>query len=140
MNNLPNLSTWHEVPRGATIPEGTRWAADFGGGVFGVYSHEKDTNDSVDTTKFYTEKPIERTLAQVIEDAYNNLGDWESAAQAARDFLAPKAEGPEYVIDLDNDTWILNNEGTYDCLTTLDSEYQGKTLGYISGCYGIRED
>lgn len=139
MNNLPNLSEWHEVPRGATIPEGTTWVIAYPDGTFTSCNYGTNTGDHVEGLKAYTAEPIERTLAQVIEEAYNG-GDWESAAQAARDFLAPKSKGPEYVIDLDNDKWILNDKGTYDCLTAVDSEYQGKTLGYISECYGIRED
>ena len=93
MNNLPNLSEWHEVPRGAIILKGTRWAVLYGDGDFAVYNYEVDTSGHSAETKFYTAEPIERTLAQVIEDAYNNLGDWESAAQAARDFLAPQGQG-----------------------------------------------
>ena len=141
MNNLPNLSEWHEVPRGATIPNGTGWAVLYYDGDFAVYNHEVDTSDYAPETKFYTAEPIEWTLAQVIEAAYNNnLGGWESAAQAARDFLAPKAEVPEYVIDNDNDKWVRNDEGTYDYHDTVSTWCRGKTLDYIREHHGIRED
>lgn len=140
MNNLPNLSEWHEVPKGTTIPEGTLWVADFGSGVLGMYTHEVDTGTHHAKTKFYTEKPVERTLAQVIEAAYNNYGDWEYTAQAARDFLATKVPGADYVIDYDNDKWILNDGGTYDCLGITDSDYQHRTLDYIRNNFGIQED
>ena len=140
MNNLPNLSEWHEVPKGTTIPEGTLWAGDFGHGVIGLYTHSVDTGDYSTRTKFYTEKPIERTLAQVIEAACNNYGDWEAAAQAARDFLAPKETLPPFVIDCYNDKWVLNDEGTYDYLWRKDSEYRHKTLDYIRDRFGIQED
>lgn len=109
MNNLPNLSEWHEVPRGTIIPQGTRWVAFYEDGNFAAHNYKVDTGDYSAVTKFYTAEPIERTLAQVIEAAYNSLGDWESAAQAARDFLAPKES--EYVIDNDNDKWVRNDEG-----------------------------
>ena len=141
MNNLPNLSEWHEVPRGATIPEGTMCAIVYSDGVVSIHFLGLDTGDYSSETKFYTAEPIERTLAQVIEAAYNNnLGGWESAAQAARDFLAPKAEVPEYVIDNDNDKWVRNDEGTYDYHDTVSTWCRGKTLDYIREHHGIRED
>lgn len=133
MNNLPNLSEWHEVPRGVTIPVGTMCAVVYSDGVVSIHFRGLDTGDYSSETKFYTAEPIERTLAQVIEAAYNS-GDWESAAQAAQDFLAPKES--EYVID--NDRWILNDEGTYN-LPGLDF-YSGKTLDYIRTHFGIQED
>lgn len=138
MNNLPNLSEWHEVPRGTTIPDGITWVLAYPDGNFAVYDFGTNTSNYSAETKFYTAEPIEQTLAQVIEDAYNNHGDWESAAQAARAFLAPKE--PPFVIDNDNDKWTLNDEGTYDCLYALNLEYQGKTLDYIRQHYGIQEE
>lgn len=140
MNNLPNLSEWHEVPRGVTIPNGTRWAMLYYDGDFAVYNYEVDTAEHDETTKFYTAEPIERTLAQVIEDAYNNFGDWESAAQAARDFLAPKETVPPFVIDNDNDKWVLNDKGTYDLPGFRDAFYRGKTLDHIRTHWGIQEE
>lgn len=138
MNNLPNLSEWHEVPRGATIPQGTRWAVLFYDGDINICAYEIDTSCYSPETKFYTEEPIERTLAQVIEAAVNESGDWESAAQAARDFLAPKE--PPFVIDGDNDKWILNDEGTYDLVGDAGDWYKGKTLDQIRQHFGIQED
>ena len=138
MNNLPNLSEWHEVPRGATIPVGTMCAVVYSDGVVSIHFRGLDTGDYSSETKFYTAEPIERTLAQVIEAAYNNFGDWESAAQAARDFLAPKES--EYVIDNDNDKWVRNDKGTYDLLGGGSNYYQSETLDYIREHHGIRED
>lgn len=140
MNNLPNLSEWHEVPRGATIPQGTQWVVLYGDGDFTVYNYKVDTSDHDETTKFYTAEPIERTLAQVIEAAYDESGDWEAAAQAVRDFLAPKEALPPCVIDKDGDKWVLNDEGTYDCFYATDSRLPGETLDYIRKHYGIKGD
>ena len=138
MNNLPNLSEWHEVPRGATIPEGTTWVLVYRDGTFTSCNFGTHTSTLAEGNTLYTAEPIERTLAQVIEDAYNNHGDWESAAQAARDFLAPKES--EYVIDGDNDKWVRNDEGAYALVGDWDDCYRGKTFDYIRDNYGIQED
>ena len=80
------------------------------------------------------------TRAQVIEAAYNRDGDWEFTAQAARDFLALKEPLPPFVIDHDNDKWVLNDKGAYDCLDVVGSVCRNKTLDYIRDNFGIQED
>lgn len=140
MNNLPNLSEWHEVPRGTSIPDGITWVLVSPGGSFTSYNFGTSTSNYAPETKFYTAGPIERSLAQVIETAYNNFGDWEYAAQAARDFLAPKETLPPIVIDGDNDKWVRNDEGTYDLFGEEDNFYHGMTIDYIREKYGIQRD
>ena len=141
MNNLPNLSEWHEVPRGTIIPEGTTWVIVYQDGTFASCAYGTNTSDHVEGIKAYTAEPIERTLAQVIKAAYNNSGDWESAAQAARDFLASEETLPPFVIDGENYKWVRNDKGTYDLHgTNVDDDYQDETLEYIRGRYGIQEE
>ena len=65
-NELPNLSTWHRVPIGATIPAGTPYAYHYEDeGFFAVkkpsgHLFEVPALDSEPT--YYTEHPITRPL------------------------------------------------------------------------------
>lgn len=60
MNNPPNLSTWHKVPDGATVPAGTQVFADDPANEHGeLYTAIKDIKASTDWNYvYYTEKPI----------------------------------------------------------------------------------
>ena len=59
-NNLPDLSTWHPVPFGMTIPKGTPHAYAFEGGINikldGFFDDITVRPNSCFT--YYTEKPI----------------------------------------------------------------------------------
>ena len=57
-NELPNLSTWHRVPFGATIPAGTPYAYVVYGDslVVGLDGHSHDTR--VGDNYHYTEHPV----------------------------------------------------------------------------------
>ena len=59
-NNLPNLSTWHRVPVGATIPKGTPYAHDRGNSLTVVLDgyHRDMTAYGGDSIRYYTERPI----------------------------------------------------------------------------------
>ena len=60
MTILPNLSTWHRAPVGATIPAGVPYAYTFAGGCTAVldgYSKDITVRDNPYNT-YYTEHPI----------------------------------------------------------------------------------
>lgn len=59
-NNLPDLSTWHRVPVGATIPAGTPYAHDYGNSLTVVMDgyHRDMTAYGGDSIHYYTEHPI----------------------------------------------------------------------------------
>ena len=60
MTILPNLSTWHRAPVGATIPAGVPYAYTFAGGCTAVldgYSEDITVRDNPYNT-YYTEHPI----------------------------------------------------------------------------------
>ena len=59
--NLPNLSTWHRVPIGATIPAGTPYAYHYEDeGFFAVKlsGHLEEVPARDDEPTYYTEHPI----------------------------------------------------------------------------------
>ena len=59
--NLPNLSTWHRVPIGATIPAGTPYAYHYEEeGFFAVKpsGHFKEVPACDDEPTYYTEYPV----------------------------------------------------------------------------------
>ncbi len=56
-NELPNLSTWHRVPVGATIPKGVPYVYTYGSGVrveLDGYPHDTRVGEN----RYYTEHPI----------------------------------------------------------------------------------
>ena len=60
MTILPNLSTWHRAPVGATIPAGVPYAYTFAGGCTAVldgYSKDITVRDNPYNT-YYTEHPV----------------------------------------------------------------------------------
>ena len=58
-NELPNLSTWHPVPVGATIPANTPCAYAYGGHLTVQFDgYPRDTTVSRDDCTYYTEHPI----------------------------------------------------------------------------------
>lgn len=59
-NNLPDLSTWHRVPVGATIPKNTIYAiCHENSAVVNLRGYRYDTRVSDNPySTFYTEKPI----------------------------------------------------------------------------------
>ena len=64
-NELPNLSTWHRVPVGATIPKGTPYAYTYDGSInveLGGYFCDMRVDDNSYYTH-YTEHPITPPLS-----------------------------------------------------------------------------
>ena len=60
-NSLPNLSPWHRVPVGATIPAGTPYAYTYVGGVtvkMDGSPYDIPMRDGDGDSPCYTEKPI----------------------------------------------------------------------------------
>ena len=55
-NELPNLSTWHRVPVGATISANTPYAYTYRGGLIVDDGYAQDTR--VGDNGYYTEHPI----------------------------------------------------------------------------------
>ena len=110
--SLPDLSKWREVPRGATIPKGTRWAVLYGDGDFSVYDYLVDTSEYNSETKFYTAEPVERPLADVLRDAYLADEDWDNVAIVAQQWFA-KQPDPETHKDADGDVWAKQEDGSY---------------------------
>ena len=77
-NELPDLSTWHLVHVGATIPKGTPYAYAYTGGVTVSDGLFKDiTVQHGSNYTYYTEHPVTRPLPT--EDGATILassGDW----------------------------------------------------------------
>ena len=66
-NSLPNLSTWHRVPIGETIPKGTPYAYAYENCVTAkLRGHFEDIpvrdRDNSHCTYYYTERPISPPL------------------------------------------------------------------------------
>ena len=62
-NELPNLSTWHRVPVGATIPKGTPYAYVYAGGLnVKLNGSPYDITVRNGDNPCYTEKPISPPL------------------------------------------------------------------------------
>ena len=58
-NELPNLSAWHRVPDGATIPKGTPYAYAYGDGLTVEFDgYFSDITVGQDDYPQYTEHPI----------------------------------------------------------------------------------
>ena len=57
-NELPNLSTWHRVPRGAVIPKGTPYAHVVYGNSLAVELNGSPGDKQVMVNAHYTEHPI----------------------------------------------------------------------------------
>ena len=58
-NELPNLSTWHRVPVGATIPAGTPYAYAYNGGItVELGGFPSDVTVNRDDYSHYTEHPV----------------------------------------------------------------------------------
>ena len=141
-NVLPNLSEWFEVPVGATIPAGTRYAISYSDG--GYYA-TKDNNPFrvAEAGMYFTEKPIEvvrETLEDVIRDAGTSVTDIAKAVEAF--YAKQKSKQPKVIIDAGGDVWRLNAIGTYDLwyddLTGM--ILQDLTRERIMARYGIKEE
>ena len=58
-NNLPNLSTWHRVPVGATLPKNTPYAYAYVDRLtVELDGYPRDTTVSRDDCTYYTEHPV----------------------------------------------------------------------------------
>ena len=140
-NVLPNLSEWFEVPVGATIPAGTRYAISYSDG--GYYA-TKDNNPFrvAEAGMYFTEKPIEvvrETLEDVIRDAGTSVTDIAKAVEA---FYAEQK--PRVIIDDSGEgEWRLNAEGTYDLWYRegdRSNMFVRRTRERIKKFYGIKEE
>ena len=87
--SLPNLSTWHRVPTGATIPAGTPYAYVYyvAGATLYLDGHFEDivAHDRSDCG-YYTEHPVTPSLPT--EDGATILassGDWPPSALLMRE-------------------------------------------------------
>ena len=61
MTALPNLTTWHPVPVGATIPANTPYASAYdGGATLKLEGYFKDIIVDIDSSyyAYYTERPV----------------------------------------------------------------------------------
>ena len=59
MTILPDLSTWHRVPIGATIPKGTPYAYVYADGLsVKLDGYPRDINVGQDSYPHYTESPL----------------------------------------------------------------------------------
>ena len=61
MTTLPNLTTWHPVPVGATIPANTPYASAYdGGATLKLEGYFKDIIVDIDNSyyAYYTERPV----------------------------------------------------------------------------------
>ena len=143
-NVLPNLSEWFEVPKGATIPEGTTWVLVYQDGSFASFNFGTNISDHTPETKAYTEKPIEapkKTLEDVIRDAGTSVTDIAKAVEAF--YAEQKPEQPSVIIDAGADEWRLNAKGTY-YIWYGDENTSELLVGYtrerIEKSYGIKEE
>lgn len=139
-NVLPNLSEWFEVPVGATIPAGTRYAVLWSDGAISVAWDDASVAAGV---RNFTEKPIEvpkKTLEDVIRDAGSSVSDIAKAVEA---FYAEQKQ-PRVIIDeTGEDEWRLNAEGTYDIWYGDEDPsdmFVGHTREQIEAVYGIQEE
>ena len=74
-NELPNLSTWHRVPRGATIPANTPYAYTYRGGLVVDDGYAQDTR--VGDNGYYTEHPVTPPLpTEEGATIMASSGDW----------------------------------------------------------------
>ena len=61
MTALPNLSEWHRVPVGATIPKNTPYAYTYEGGItVDLRGYPGDATVVPDNSPHFTERPIAR--------------------------------------------------------------------------------
>ena len=87
MNNseLPNLSTWHRVPVGATIPKGVPYACTYEGGLnveLGGYRYDTQVRGN----SYYTEHPITPPLpTEEGATIMASSGDWPPSALLIRE-------------------------------------------------------
>lgn len=110
--SLPDLSKWHEVPRGATLTKGTKYVVLYVDGSFvsnKVYN--KLTLDEDLTIRVFTAEPVERPLADVLRDTYLADEDWDNVAVVAQEWFAK--QNPETHKDTDGDVWTRRGDGSY---------------------------
>ena len=99
-NELPNLSTWHRVPVGATIPKGVPYAYVYEGGLrVDLAGYSCDTY--VSNNRYYTEHPITPPLpteegAKILASS----GDWPPSALLTRkEGHSVNPYGDEWAVD-----------------------------------------
>ena len=144
-NVLPNLSEWFEVPVGAEIPAGTRYAIAYSDGSHDTAkgSHQFRAEEA---GRFFTEQPIEapkETLEDVIREG---VGGAHTPAEIAKAVEAFYAEQPRVIIDDGGEgggEWRLNAEGTYDLWYRegdRSNTFVRRTRERIKKFYGIKEE
>ena len=111
-NELPNLSTWHRVPAGATIPKGTPYACTYEGGLnveLGGYRYDTQVRGN----SHYTEHPVTPPLPT--EDGETIL--------ASGDERLP----PHVLLTREGDRWV--NHLGMDCLVDQITAWAPVTIG-----------
>ena len=102
-NELPNLSTWHRVPVGGTIPKNTPYAHDHGGSLTVVLNgyHRDVTAYGGDSIRYYTEHPITPPLpTEEGATIMASSGDWPPSALLTReDGRWVNRYGDEWAVD-----------------------------------------
>ena len=87
-NELPNLSTWHRVPIGATIPAGTPYAYHYEDeGFFAVKlnGHLEEVPACDDEPTYYTEHPVTPPLpTEEGATIMASSGDWPPSSLLTR--------------------------------------------------------
>ena len=92
MNRFPDFNTWHKVPDGITIPEGTPVWAEYYGGAWGL-DVERGTSANWCIQR-YIERPITdpdeaanwKKAEKMYRTAYSSLDDaWEYQSQDTKD-------------------------------------------------------
>lgn len=78
---LPNLSRWHEVPTGATIPKGTQYAVI--AAATHIYTAKTDVHLGRSCQRHFTEGPLEDPDADLIKRIC-----WASHVDEARAVIA----------------------------------------------------
>ena len=112
--SLPDLSKWHEVPRGTTLTKGTKYVVLYVDGSFvsnKVYN--KLTLDEDLTIRVFTAEPVERPLADVLRDTYLADEDWDNVADVAQQWLTKQRTVPETHKDSCGDVWTKREDGSY---------------------------
>ena len=139
-NVLPNLSEWFEVPVGATIPAGARYAIYYSDDTIHMYRDDDLLPVEVESA-YFTEKPIEvvrETLEDVIREGVGGAHTPAEIAKAVEAFYAEQKKGqPKVIIDAGGDMWRLNAVGTYDLAGMI---LQDLTRERIKDRYGIKEE
>ena len=136
-NILPDLSKWHEVPLGATIPVGTRYVFCNTKSTPPTFTSYADSGAVVEFISeqytYFTEQKIEAPFVDPLESVLRDVAPatFANAAKAVRDFLeteTPAKPKPKQYTDRDGDTWTQDAD-TY----TLTKWLEGTDAEVLEG-------